>query len=162
MGGEKRRTNVLLSQETQRVLLEKDWSIRDAEDATGVSSGTVLNMKRGRNVKITNILQFARAIAPPGRELLVEHRWLDIATRQETDQPAINYSTGEIEGVEYIPPTPQSPVVREAREGEEIILRSGLRARISLTTEAGETVELTEDLLKVWQAVAALQRSSEK
>lgn len=61
------------AEEVERVLSERGWSLRRAEACTGVSAGTIQNMRIGRRVKVENVLKWAEAIGES------PDRWLRIA-----------------------------------------------------------------------------------
>ncbi len=97
-GETKHGVNEALRLETRKVMRQRgvrgrDWSIGKAELATGVNQATIYNLKLGKkSVKLQNVLQFARAVAPKGMEDAVEQRWLQIYSHGKTDLPEVDYA----------------------------------------------------------------------
>lgn len=54
-----------LAREVKRVRDERGWSLRDAQDATGINFSTVRNMSRGDRVGPEFLIRWARAAGEP-------------------------------------------------------------------------------------------------
>ena len=85
----------MLAQEVNRVLTERNWSLAQAEIATNVGRGTIHNMRRGLKVRPEQVVKFARAVAPKGREKQTVNRYLSLALEDELKDLPPSSSDGE-------------------------------------------------------------------
>lgn len=75
------QTQETLAGRMKQLMAERGWSLRGAQNATGLPFNSVDRMLKGVMVETDTIVRFARAIAPEGKEMETVIEWLRLGGR---------------------------------------------------------------------------------